>query len=106
MRMPVFCQKLVRRTGMLLWARLGSCAFCTRRAFQATFVSWCLAALLQWLPISGPLLTFSRATACALTALWLGHLSAFAVEVSASVRRESDAESKRSISRRYVLSFG
>jgi hypothetical protein len=103
---PVNCRNSVRRMGMLLWARLGNCPFCTRRAFQATFVSWCLTAFLQWLPGSGPLLTVSGATACALTALWVGHLFVFALKLSASVQEGSSAESERPFSRRYVLSFG
>jgi hypothetical protein len=104
MRMPMDCRKLVRTLGMLVWARLGNCPFCIGRAFQATFVSWCLTAFLQWFPISGPLLTLSNGAACALTALWLGHLLAFAFKASASVREgTSGAGRPRSTSRRNVL---
>jgi hypothetical protein len=95
MRVPVDCRKLARRLGMLAWARLGHCSFCISRAFQATFVSWSLTAFLLWFPISGPLLTFGKATACAMTALWLGHLLAFAFKASASVRDESSGEGGR-----------
>lgn len=101
--MPADCWKL-SRIGMLVRARLGNCLFCMRRAFQATFVSWCLTAFVQWLPVSGPLPTLSGVAACALTALWLGHLLAFALRASASARQGNNAGSgRRAISRRNVL---
>jgi hypothetical protein len=105
MRVPVDCRKLVRRVGMLVWARLGHCSFCISRAFQATLVSWCLTALSLWFPIWGPLPTLSIGTACALTALWLGHLIAFALKASASA--QGGASGARAASRRNVLqAFG
>jgi hypothetical protein len=104
MRVPVGCRKLVRQMGMLIWARLGNCPLCINRAFQAALASWCLTAFLQWFPISGPLPTFSKGTACALTALWLGHLLAFAFKASASIRvGSSGAEGPQSASRRKVF---
>lgn len=104
MRMPVDCRKLVHRMGMFVWARLGNCPLCINRAFQATFVSWCLTAFLQWFPISGPLLTLSKGTGYALTALWLSHLLAFAFKASASVREgSSGAGERQSTSRRNVF---
>jgi hypothetical protein len=92
MRVPMDCRELVRRLGMLVWARLGNCPFCIGRAFQATFVAWCLTAFLQWFPISRPLLTLSKGTVYGL----------------ASVREgSSGAEGRQSTSRRNVFqAFG
>ena len=82
-----------------LWARLGSCLYCTRSAFRSALIAWgvsgiaCAAGAGQGLP------TLVVIAACALTGLWLAHLIAHALRAARPARYEA----RRGLSRRAVF---
>ena len=77
-----------------LWANLGHCSLCTRKAFLSAAAAWIVTVVLSatleqsvWLPMS-------EICAGLLTALWLAHILAFAIKSSRSrlVRENFNSE--------------
>jgi len=77
---------LIHRLSMSLWKSLGSCPRCVRSAFRAAFVAWVLTGFSQAIPFSPRFLVLTGTAVFVLTALWLGHLLAHAIKVSAVAR--------------------
>ena len=82
MRASRVCRQLIHQIGTSLWNSLGSCPRCIRSAFRAAFIALVLMGLGKVIPFLAPLQTLSIIATFALTALWMGHLLAYALKVS------------------------
>jgi hypothetical protein len=108
MRALIDGRRSIRPVAISLWSRLGSCPFCTRSAFRAALIAWVLTGLSHALPISIQFSHLTTIAACALTALWLGHLLGHAFRVSSATRslsgtvRSQGAMSRRDIFKIFV----
>jgi hypothetical protein len=92
------------RLGMMFWSNLGSCSCCVRSAFRAAFVACIMAGLCQAISLPSQFLILTGAAACALTALWLGHLLAHAIRVSMNAGEwRTGQSSQKALSRRSVI---
>lgn len=104
MRSSGICQRLAYQLGISLWEGLGSCPRCIRSAFRAAFIAWVLTGLGQVVPFLAQLQTLTRIAAFALTALWMGHLLAYALKVSITAPRQQIATNNQGfMSRRDMM---
>ena len=98
------CQRWVHRLGVSLWERLGSCPHCIRSAFRAACIAWVSTWLGQVIPLLTQLQTLTKIAAFALTALWIGHLLAYAFKVSsAAPRRRKTSSNQVAMARREMM---
>jgi hypothetical protein len=82
-----------------IWANLGHCHICTRKAFLAAVTAWGLLGVVSAVapqPIWLPIISIS---AGALTLLWIAHILAFARKFSLGIDRKSEAfrEERRAV---------
>jgi hypothetical protein len=83
-----------------LWARLGSCLYCTRSAFRAAILAWSVSGFFQVVGAPDRLQVLFSIGACSLTGLWLAHLIAHALKASA---RADMATNEGRVSRRAIF---
>ena len=103
MRASRVCRQLIHQIGTSLWNSLGSCPRCIRSAFRAAFIAWVLMGLGQVIPFLAPLQTLSIIATFALTALWMGHLLAYALKVSIAPPRPQMTIDQGAMSRRDMM---
>jgi hypothetical protein len=104
MRALMYRDRLMRWFGVSLWRSLGSCLCCMRSSFRAAAIAWVLTGVSQTFPVPTQWLTGTSIAAAALTVLWLGHLLAHSVKVSAAGRLSRGAGSKQGpVSRRELM---
>jgi hypothetical protein len=69
-----------------IWAVLGQCPICMRKAFLAAVLTWCAVILFELAFANNRgLLATGIIAAVSLTILWVGHLLAFAQKVTSAV---------------------
>jgi hypothetical protein len=78
--------KALARVGSFIWAHLGHCSLCTRKAFLTAVSAWAASAILAFGADWPHALTFAEAIAAGLTGLWIAHLLAFAGKASGRAR--------------------
>jgi hypothetical protein len=92
------------KIGAILWANIGHCPTCTRKAFVSAVLTWTgtavLAALDQW-PNA---LLIALLGAVGLTLLWFVHVVVFAIK-TASARRKPGNVGPTDMARRASLSI-
>jgi hypothetical protein len=78
-----------------VWARLGHCPYCMRKAFQSASVAWAIwfVAVMGGMPST--LLFCITFMAAALTTLWLTHLVAYAIKSSSARRPDPASDGSR-----------
>ena len=76
----------LERVGSFIWAHLGHCSLCTRKAFLVAAGAWAASAILAFTADWPQALAFAEAIAGGLTALWIAHLLAFAGKASGRAR--------------------
>jgi hypothetical protein len=72
----------LRRISSYVWASLGHCSLCARKAFIAAASAWIMLLLVVVILGNSQLLVLSEIAAVGLSVLWLAHLIAFASKVS------------------------
>jgi hypothetical protein len=94
----------IQRLHMSLWKSLGSCPRCVRSAFRVAFMAWVLTGIGQAIPLSPSCLELTRLGAILLTTLWMAHLFAHAIKVSAAARpRQEESNNLHRMLRRDML---
>jgi hypothetical protein len=89
-----------------LWANLGHCPSCTRKAFLAAITGWGIVLLAAALTRQSHFLLVTAVFAVGLTALWLMHLLAFANKIfAASYNTASPRLERRTILLMFAQTF-
>lgn len=94
-----------QRVLRFIWANLGHCSFCMRKAFLAASIAWFGVLLLTVALSNWPLLlTITKIAAVGLTMLWFGHLFAFTRKATIVRNEDRTAPLVASPSRRTSMS--
>jgi hypothetical protein len=90
------------KVGAFLWANIGHCPVCTRKAFLGAMLAWCLVAMLAALDQWPSAFVVALLGAIGLTMLWTIHVVVFSIK-AAYVRKKPRTIGPANLARRSSL---
>lgn len=90
-----------------IWASLGRCGLCMRKAFQTAAMAWCFTLALWLLGVEALWQGLAMGLAFGVTLLWLSHLIAFSVKTQSRppCGKQAVATTRREAIRRFANTF-
>ena len=89
--------KMLQQLPSYLWANLGHCPICTRKAFLTAAGAWMVMALSVGLGEPSWFVSLLETGAVGLTTLWVAHLAAFAKKSEVVTRGEGPDLARRAV---------